>query len=86
MISDLYKKNCDSQFIQIRAALVYMLLLLLHIRAARYFACDSHAYLVDVSLHQLFLNGASFNTQSRRSLISYTIRTRIACDSEREIG
>ncbi len=48
------------------------------IRAARYIACDDHAYLISktvlwlaVNLHQLFSNGAAFNRQSRRSLMSY---------------
>ncbi len=49
-------------------------------RAGRYIACDSHAHLVSkavpwlaLNLHHLFSNGAAFNTQSRRSLTSYTI-------------
>ncbi len=40
-----------------------------------------------VNIHHLFSNGAAFNTQSRRSLISYAIHAQnhrwIACDSLR---
>ncbi len=43
-----------------------------------------------INLHQLFSNGAAFNTQSRRSLTSYAIHAQnhrwTACDIERDIA
>ncbi len=63
------------------------------IRAARYFAVKMSVKMflwLALNLHQLFSNGAAFNTQSRSSLTSYAIcaqnRRWIACDSEREIA
>ncbi len=47
------------------------LAVLVHSRAARYFACDSHAHLVSKA-------GAAFNTQSRSSPTSYAISRSIS--------